>query len=265
MEIFENINDWSGRYSRWRGRGGDDLSNYPFVENRRSPFTAVRRALPLTNLALISSAGAYIDGTNPFDTQAADGDVTFREIPIEVGAEDLQFAARGYDISAVREDINVQVPVQRLLEQQANAIIGQINSVWWSFCGHIPNAAKMTETMIPQIVERLLRYGVQAALLVPASRLCHQSVTLVARGIEAAGIPTMMLAVERETVDIVRPPRCCFYNGEYGSVAGKPNWKEYQRRILDEAVRLIEPFDQPTVRKLVVELETSVEQMRGEK
>ena len=39
----------------------------------------------------------------------------------------------------------------------------------------------------------------------------------------------------------------------------------HQRRILDEALRLIEPMDQPGVRKLVVALETAVEKSRGER
>ncbi|HYY94094.1 MAG TPA: hypothetical protein VE713_06210, partial [Pyrinomonadaceae bacterium] len=85
------------------------------------------------------------------------------------------------------------------------------------------------------------------------------------RAIEAAGIPTMMLAVDRETVERARPPRAAYYPGEFGCVAGKPNWPEYQRRVLDEALRLVEPIDQPSVRNLVVALETEVEMERGEK
>lgn len=265
MEIIENLNDWQARFGRWRNKGGDDLTGYPFVENRRSPFTPMRRAHPLINLGLISSAGAYIDGTEPFDTKSADGDMDFREMPVELNNEDLQFAARGYDTAAVREDLNAQIPIARLQDYQANAVIGQLNSVWWSFSGWIPNAGKMTETMIPRIVERVKRYDIQLALIVPASRLCHQSCALVARAVEAAGVTTMMLAVEREIIDRVHPPRCCYYDGEYGSVAGKPNWKEFQRRILDESLRMIESFDQPTVRRLVVELETEIEQQRGER
>lgn len=261
MELIENVNEWRGKYSRWNG----DFKNYNYVFNKRSPFAPARRALPLLNLALISTAGAYIDGTDAFDTNAKDGDFTYREIPIEVEAEDLKFAARGYDPAAVQNDINSQIPIARLLEYQANAVIGQLNPVWWSLMGYIPNAAKFVEQSVPQIVERVRRYEVQAALLVPASKLCHQTCGLLARAIEAAGIPTLMLAVEREVVDQVHPPRVGFYNGKFGQVVGEPNWKQYQLRVLDEALRWIEPLDQPTVRKLVVELETEVEQIRGEK
>jgi hypothetical protein len=48
-------------------------------------------------------------------------------------------------------------------------------------------------------------------------------------------------------------------------VSGKPRWPEHQRRILDEALRLIEPMDQPGIRKLVVELQSQVEEARGER
>ena len=262
MEIIEDIDAWRQRYDGWAKSGSNrDEADYPFVKNRRAPFTAARRALPMLNLALISSAGAYIDGTPEFSTN----DLTFREIPIEVESTDLRFAARGYDAAAVTQDANSQLPVERLLEFEQNGVIGQLNGVFWSFSGYIPAAESVANELAPKIVERLQRYEVQAALLIPASRLCHQTIALVARAVEAAGIPTMTLAVVKDVVENVRPPRVALYNGEFGSVAGKPNFPEHQRRILDESLRLIEPMDQPGIRKLVVELESAVELSRGER
>ena len=270
VDIIEDIQDWRTRFGSWQrsagGNRGDDVgTGYPFVKNRRSPFTPARRALPMLNLALISSAGAYIDGTQEFDINSPWGDLSFREIPIEVEAEDLRFAVRGYDPTAVRQDPNAELPIERLIEFEKNGVIGQLNPVFWSLCGFIPDAAMLVDELAPQLVERVKRYEVQAALLVPASKLCHQSVGLLARAIEMAGIPTMTLAVVREIVESVRPPRVALYDGEIGSVAGRPNWPEHQRRVLDEALRLIEPMDQPGIRKLVVELETQVENSRGER
>ena len=65
MELIENPGDFSKRFARWNG--DEKLTGYTFVKNIHAPFTPVRRALPMLNLALISSAGAYIDGTEPFD------------------------------------------------------------------------------------------------------------------------------------------------------------------------------------------------------
>ncbi|MFN6962611.1 MAG: glycine/sarcosine/betaine reductase selenoprotein B family protein [Pyrinomonadaceae bacterium] len=263
MKLVENLGEFSGRFQSWKAN--TELRNYPFVSNIHSPFTPLKRALPLLNLALISSAGGYIDGTEPFDLESKDGDADLREIPIVVEAENIKYAAKGYDPSAVLEDRNSLVPIDRLIEYRSSAVIGNLNDVWWSLSPWIPNARLVVTEIAPRIVERLQRYNVQAALLVPASRLCHQTLGIIARAVELAGIPTMMLSVDTSVTDRVRPPRVAYYSGEFGSVAGKPNWPEYQLRILDESLRWIESFDQPTSRKLAVDIETAVEAARGER
>ena len=107
-----------------RGRAanaaGDELGHYPFVENKRAPFVPARRALPMLNLALITSAGVYIDGTEPFEVNKQGGDTDFREIPVEVEAEDFRFAGRGYDARAVEQDINCKA-ISASLNSRATA------------------------------------------------------------------------------------------------------------------------------------------------
>lgn len=261
MELIENLKTYKDRFSRWNG----SMSSYPWVENVHSPFTPVRRALPMMNLALITSTGAHITGTDAFDIESKDGDLSYREIPIEVEAVDLSYSAKGYDPKAVMEDRNAQIPIDRLLEYQANSVIGSLNSVWWSISSHIPNAARVAEELGPQLAERLHRYEVQAAVLIPASKLCHQTLGIVARALEVSGIPTICLSVDPAVNDKTRPPRTAYYTGELGSVAGQPKWPEYQRRILDESIRLMETFDQPGSRKLAVEHQSQVEAARGER
>ena len=263
MQLIENSDDFTKRFSRWRAN--DALTGYPWIENERAPLTPVRRALPMLNLALISSAGAYIDGMEAFDTTARDGDLNFLEIPVEVEASDLRYAAKGYDPKSVQEDRNSQIPIDRLTEYAANGVIGGLNNVWWSISSHIPNAGRVAGELGPKIAERLHRYDIQTALLIPASRLCHQTLGIVARAIEQSGIPTMTISIDPTLTDKVRPPRTAYYNGEFGAVAGKPNWREYQLRVLDEALRWTETFDQPGARKLAVDLETQVEAARGER
>ncbi len=130
MDTIERIDKWRARYNEWHGIHGRELvrgdidTDYPFVTNKRAPFVPLRRALPLVNLALITSAGAYLDGTESFDTSAPGGDTSFREIPTLIEAGDLQYAARGYDPEAVRSDMNAQIPLSRLFEFAGNGIIG---------------------------------------------------------------------------------------------------------------------------------------------
>ncbi len=263
MELIENLKDFNSRFTRWNG--SEKLNGYPFVENLHSPFTPVRRALPMLNLALITSAGAYIDGTEPFDLESKDGDLNYREIPVEVDAVDLRYAAKGYDPKAVNEDRNAQIPIDRLLEYAENGVIGGLNNVWWSLSSHIPHAARVANELAPAIAGRLARYEIHAALFIPASRLCHQTLGIIARCVESAGIPTINISVDPKITDAVRPPRTAYYNGDFGSVAGRPNWREYQLRVLDETLRWMETFDQPGSRKLAVDLETQVEAARGER
>jgi hypothetical protein len=92
VEIIEHLEAWRRLYADWQkdrsSIAADDIGDaYPFVKNKRAPFSPARRALPMLNLALISSAGAYIDGTESFDTSSATGDFSFREIPSEIRAE----------------------------------------------------------------------------------------------------------------------------------------------------------------------------------
>ena len=78
MQVIENPGEFSSRFARWNVR--EDLTGYPWVENRHTPFTPLKRALPLLNLALISSAGAYINGTEYFDLESKDGDLTRQKV-----------------------------------------------------------------------------------------------------------------------------------------------------------------------------------------
>ena len=263
MDIVEKPGEFAAKFSRWIPNAR--LSGYPFVTNTSSVLSPVRRALPMTNLALISSAGAYIDGTQPFDLDARDGDMSFREIPREVEAGDLRYAAKGYDPTAVESDRNSQIPIDRLAGYEGNLVIGRLNECWWSISSYAPNANRVADELGPALAERLHRYEVQAALLIPASRLCHQTMGILARGIEDSGIPAIVISVDKLISEQIRAPRTAWYEGEFGSVAGTANWRERQLRILDETLRWLETFDQPGIRKLAVDIETKVETARGER
>ncbi|MGH9914842.1 MAG: hypothetical protein ACRD63_06080, partial [Pyrinomonadaceae bacterium] len=104
QEIIEQIDDAHKSYLKWEKSGGeerDGLVHYSLVRNKRAPFVPLRRALPHLNLTLVTSAGAYVDGMQSFDTTVTGGDLSFREIPAQITAENLRITARGYDPEAV--------------------------------------------------------------------------------------------------------------------------------------------------------------------
>ncbi len=263
MEIIENPDKYSKRFSAWHG--DERLNGYPWIENINSQLTPLKRALPMLNLGLISLAGAYINGTEAFDLESRDGDSGFHEIPVEVGASDLRYAVKDYDTKDVELDRNVQIPIERLLEYQANSVIGRLNDVWWSISSWTPNAQIAADEIAPMLSERLERYEVNAALIIPASHLGHQTAGIIARSIEMNGIPTVTIAVNKLTAERVRPPRTTYYDGEFGAVVGAPNFPEFQLRVLDQTLRSMETFDQPGIRRMTVELQSKVEAARGER
>ena len=122
-----------------------------------------------------------------------------------------------------------------------------------------------TISLAPKLTERLVRYEINAALLIPASRLCHQTLGIIARRIEESGIPTILISVDKLIMEYVRAPRTAYYDGEIGSVVGPADWPEFQLRVLDETQRTMETFDQPGARKLAVHMESKVEAARGER
>ncbi|NNL86386.1 MAG: hypothetical protein HKP27_12065 [Myxococcales bacterium] len=66
--------------------------------------------------------------------------------------------------------------------------------------------------------------------------MCHQSVGLIAREIEARGIPTLSLTSALSITRAANPPRAAFVDFPLGRTAGKPNEPEQQRAMLRDAL-----------------------------
>lgn len=74
---------------------------------------------------------------------------------------------------------------------------------------------------------------------------------LVARHVEAAGIPTLCMTSAFDITNAVRPPRAAFLDYPLGHTTGKPGEPELQRKILIEALGAFASLSSPgTVRTL---------------
>ena len=69
--------------------------------------------------------------------------------------------------------------------------------------------------------------------------------SLVARHLEAEGIPTVILACARDITASAFPPRAVFLNYPLGNPAGRPHDPENQRAVLETALRLLETATKP--------------------
>jgi D-proline reductase (dithiol) PrdB len=79
--------------------------------------------------------------------------------------------------------------------------------------------------------------------------VCHQTVSLAARHLEANGIPTVLIGCAKDIVEYVGVPRFLFSDFPLGNPAGRPHDPESQAFTLDLALRVLEtaPASRTTV------------------
>lgn len=75
--------------------------------------------------------------------------------------------------------------------------------------------------------------------------MCHQTVSLVARHLEANGIATLCLGSAHDILAAGRPPRAVFVDYPLGRTAGKPFDPADQLGIVRAALQGLEALEQP--------------------
>ncbi len=97
----------------------------------------------------------------------------------------------------------------------------------------------------PEILERCVEDGADAALLVPNCPVCHQSVSLIARHLEANGIATVVMGCAKDIVEHCGVPRFLFSDFPLGNSAGRPHDVASQETTLELALTLLETAAEP--------------------
>jgi hypothetical protein len=138
-----------------------------------------------------------------------------------------------------------------LPQMQRLAQEGRIGEVAPRFFGAPTNRSHRVtiETDAPEILARCLEDKVDAAVLVPNCPVCHQTISLVARHLEASGISTVVMGCAKDIVEHAAVPRFLFSDFPLGNSAGKPHDAASQGFTLELALRLLEtaPGPQTTV------------------
>ncbi len=75
--------------------------------------------------------------------------------------------------------------------------------------------------------------------------MCHQTVSLVARYLEANGIPTVMIGSALDIVEHCGTPRFVFSDFPLGNPCGHPWNPDMQTRTVEIALRLLESATAP--------------------
>jgi D-proline reductase (dithiol) PrdB len=221
------------------------IRHFPFEKRGEPPWSPMPLPLARANIALITSAGLYPPDSTPFDMRALSGDWSIRLLPSELSANDMLLSPVRFDRSQVDRDKNVVYPVDRLRELIAEGAVAEMPKHHIGMMGYVLNTRALLQETVPEILAHLRRQYVDAVVLVPACIFCHQTLGLVAREVEAAGIPTVMLANLERPVRSVKPPRVVLSDAACGHTLGPASSPRFQRERLHLALRQLEEMREP--------------------
>ena len=198
---------------------------YRWAHHEDVPFAPLRKPLAESRVAILTTAAPYNPEAGdqgpwaPYNASAKFPDVY--AMPLDP-APDLRISHVGYDRKHTSaEDINTYFPLKALQQLAADGRIGELNP---RFIG-VPTlrSQRLTnERDAPRALELLREDAVDAAILVPNCPVCHQTMSLTARHLEAAGIPTVVMGCARDIVEHCGVARLLFSDFPLGNSAGKP-------------------------------------------
>ena len=207
------------------------------------PFAALQKPLNQSILGLVTTAVPFDANNGPqgpgaaYNAAAKFYDPYVRSIDEDA---DLRIAHVGIDRrNADMQDSNCWFP----LDAAKRAVVsGRIQSLAKHFYG-LPTNRSQRHTLeidAPLILSKMRADQVDLAVLIPNCPICHQSQSLLARYLEAAGIPTVIMGAAKDIVEYCGVPRFLFSDFPLGNAAALPNNVESQDSNFELALRLLE-------------------------
>jgi len=153
---------------------------------------------------------------------------------------DLRIAHVGIDrLNANMQDSNCWFPISAAKRAVAK---GRIQSLSQHFYG-LPTNRSQRHTLemdAPLILSKMCADHVDVAVLIPNCPICHQSQSLLARYLEEAGIPTVIMGAAKDIVEYCGVPRFLFSDFPLGNAAALPDNEQSQDSNFELALRLLE-------------------------
>ncbi len=138
------------------------------------PWAPMRKPLAETRFALVTTAGIYVEGSEPgFDQEGERrnpmwGDPTFRRIPRDVRPEQIGASHLHLNNRDLQADLNIVLPVHRFAELEAEGAIGSLAPTAYSFMGYQMDNREWREKYAPEVAGLMKDEAVDAVLLTPA-------------------------------------------------------------------------------------------------
>jgi glycine/sarcosine/betaine reductase selenoprotein B len=212
------------------------------------PFQPLRKPLAACRVAIVTTAAPYQPGKGD-QGRGAPYNAATKFFSVYSGDTahdpDLRISHVAIDRAhTTAEDQGTYFPLRAL---RRAAAAGRIGAVVSHFHGLPTNRSQRVtrEVDCPEIVARCTADNVDAVLLVPNCPVCHQSVSLAARALEARGIPTVITGCARDIVEHAGVPRFLFSDFPLGNACGKPKDTASQDETLALALRLFETASAP--------------------
>lgn len=175
-----SLQGWQDRFEQWvefakpllpQGKAKEAFAEYPWFTTEGDPFARLEKPASETRFGLLTTGGYSIEGEQePMRGYPTFGDEVpqIRRIPTDVDRSKLKISHPGYDHKYAKEDINVNLPFDRLEELVADGTIGSLSSETLVLMGLQPNVAPLIRETIPEIAAAFKADDVEAALLVPS-------------------------------------------------------------------------------------------------
>ena len=217
----------------------------PVPINDDVPWTPPPDSVARCRLALVTTAGLHHRRDAPFLKY----DQTYRVIDGDAVESDLlqSQSSIGFDRGLRMRDINVVFPIDRLRELAADGTVGALTDKFYSLTGAQANSEKTAETVGSQLGPLLKQQGADLVLITPTCPFCTHTASALARVLEAQGLSTVVLALVREFVEKVRPPRAVYVPFPFGAPVGMPGDREQQLAVLRTALKTFEATSGPTL------------------
>lgn len=225
---------------------------YRWAHHISAPFQPLKKPLSESRVAIITTAAPYDPTKGDQGPGAAyNGSAKFYTVYSgDVDApHDLRISHIAYDrIHTTAKDQRTWYPLAQMKRLAAEGRIGALAPHYFGAPTNRSHRVTM-ETDAPELLSRCRADDVDAAVLVPNCPVCHQTVALVARHLEANGISTVVTGCAKDIVEHAAVPRFLFNDFPLGNSAGKPHDEASQAFTLELALRVLEsaPSSQTTV------------------
>ena len=199
---------------------------YRWAHYVEAPFAALRKPLAAARVSIVTTAAPYRPEKGDQGPGAPyNGGAKFYQVYSGDTSQthDLRISHIGYDrVHTSAEDSGTWFPLPALLRAVA---AGRVGTVAPRFHGAPTNRSHRVtiETDAPEILRRCQEDGADAVILVPNCPVCHQTCSLVARHLEANGIPTVVMGCAKDIVEHAAVPRFLFSDFPLGNSAGRPD------------------------------------------